>query len=629
MAATECTLPNRRAFLALCSTLGISSTLLPGLLWGQIAAGNAPPITPELLNELCELAGLQVSPQEQAQMMGMFHSQLASLAEVRKIPLVNADPPACDFNPVLPTMQFEMARRPVRLGAAPAVSSPAKIEEVAFYSVRQLGELLRQRHITSTALTRMYLDRLHRYDPMLHFVITYTTERAMAQAQQADREIAAGHYRGPLHGIPWGAKDLLAVKGYPTTWGALPYKDQYFDYDATAVQRLDAAGAVLIAKLTLGALAQGDVWFGGVTRNPWLPSQGSSGSSAGPASATSAGCVGFAVGSETQGSISSPSTVCGVTGLRPSFGRVDRTGAMTLSWSQDKLGPLCRTVDDAMLVLLAIYGPDRSNPRADRTVLDVPLNWDATMPLSSVRVGYVKDAFEAEANPNAPQAGRGGGAGRAGGTGAGGAGGRGRGGFSPAEARARRLEQAKFDQAVLDTLRGLGVKLTPVTLPPAPPFSGYGPAVNCEAAAAFDELTLSGRDKMMEPPAPNPSTWPNIFRVAHLYPAVDFVNADRIRYQLMNQMQAVMDDLDVIVTPTGGAGQLVITNLTGNPALIQPNGFRASDGTPTSITFLGRICGEEKLCVLGRAYQEKAGFYLKHPDLDAELPKYAGKPIGG
>ncbi|MGH9481136.1 MAG: amidase family protein, partial [Terriglobales bacterium] len=534
---------DRRAFLAACSTLGISATLLPGLLWGKVAEG-AVTVTPELVDQLAAVAGLEITPDERDNMVRTLNQQMRSLDELRQIPLANSDPTALIFSPVLPGMTFATAKLPTKLAPVRVASAPKNLEDVAFSSVRQLGELIRTKRVSSTALTQMYLARLRRYDPMLHFVITYTDDRALAQAREADRDIAAGRYRGPLHGIPWGAKDLLAVKGYPTTWGGQPYEHQMIDQDATVVQRLDAAGAVLVAKLSLGALAQNDVWFGGRTRNPWKPSEGSSGSSAGPASATSAGCVGFSIGSETQGSISSPSTVCGVTGLRPTFGRVDRSGAMTLSWSQDKLGPICRTVEDCVVVLQAIYGPDRGNPKADRTVLDVPLNWNATMPLSSIRVGYVKDAFDAESRP--PEARGGGNAGRGGG-------GRGGRALTPEQLAlfaARRQEQAKFDAAVLDVVRGLGVALTPVTLPAMPPFAGYGPAVNCEAAAAFDPLTRSGRDKLMEAPVPNPSTWPNTFRVAHFYPAVDYLNADRIRLQLMAQMEAMFHDYDVVVVPT-------------------------------------------------------------------------------
>lgn len=609
---------NRRAFLAACSTLGISATLLPGLLWGKmVEGGGAVTVTPELLDQLSEVAGLTVTPEQRDNMVRTFNGQIRSLDELRQMPLQNWDPPALIFNPVLPGMAFETAARPTRLAPVRVAAAPKNLEDVAFFTARQLGELVRTKKVSSVALTQMYLARLRRYDPMLHFVINYTEDRALAQAREADRDLAAGRHRGPLHGVPWGAKDLLAAKGYPTTWGAQPYENQTIDEDATVVKRLDAAGAVLIAKLSLGALAQNDVWFGGMTRNPWKPSTGSSGSSAGPASATSAGCVGFSIGSETQGSISSPSTVCGVTGLRPTFGRVDRAGAMTLSWSQDKLGPLCRSVEDCMMVLQAIYGADRGNPKADRTVLDVPLSWDAGMPLRSLRVAYVKDAFDRELNPPANN-GRGAAGGR------GGAGGFGRGGRAQtpeerAAAELRRKEQADFDNAVLDVLKGLGVELHAVTLPAMPPFAGYGPAVNCEAAAAFDSLTRSGRDKLMEAPVPNPSTWPNTFRVAHFYPAVDYLNADRIRLELMTQMEAMFQPYDVVVVPTGGGSQLAITNLTGHPAVILPNGFHSADHTPTSITFLGKLCGEEKMCVLARAYQEKTGFHLQHPDLDAEM----------
>jgi Asp-tRNA(Asn)/Glu-tRNA(Gln) amidotransferase A subunit family amidase len=604
---------NRRSFLAACAKLGVGGTLLPGLLWGRAleaqAAGQRLEVTPALIAELSKVAGIHPNAAERQAMVRGLQQQMRSLEALRGDPLKNWDPPALVFNPTLPTMRFDMAKRPTRMSPAPAVRTPKNLEDVAFYTVRQLAELVRTRRVSSLALTQMYLARLRRYDPLLHFVITYTEERALAQAKEADRDIAAGRYRGPLHGIPWGAKDLYAVKGYRTTWGAQPYEQQVIDHDATVVKRLDAAGAVLIAKLTLGALAQGDVWFGGFTRNPWKPSEGSSGSSAGPASATSAGCVGFSLGTETEGSISSPSTVCGVTGLRPTFGRVDRSGAMTLSWSQDKAGPICRSVEDAILVLQAIYGPERDDPKADRTVLDVPLNWNAQMPLSALRVGYVADAFRAESEPLPA---------RGGGRGFGGFGGR---AMSPAQRAAfaaRRAEQAKFDAAVLDTLRGMGVTLHPVKLPPMPPFAGYGPAVNCEAAAAFSGLIASGRARLMEPPVKNASDWPSIFRVAHLYPAVDYFNADRIRLELMYQMEAMFAPYDVVVVPTSGP-QLAITNLTGHPACIVPNGFRASDGTPTSITFLGKLCGEEKLCVLARAYQNKTGFHLRHPDLDKEL----------
>jgi len=470
---------------------------------------------------------------------------------------------------------------------------------------------VRAKKVSSTALTQMYLARLKRYDPKLLFVITLTEERALAQAKDADRDIAAGKYRGPLHGIPWGAKDLLAVKGYRTTWGAAPYKDQMIDEDATVVKRLDAAGAVLVAKLTLGALAEGDHWYGGVTRNPWNPDQGSSGSSAGPASATAAGCVGFAVGSETLGSISSPSTRCGVTGLRPTFGHVPRTGAMALSWSQDKLGPLCRAVEDCAIVLEAIHGPDG----ADRSVKPAVFNWNAHLDWRKLRVGVLESEFKfdraaLEARIRSFR------------------------GASDAE-RAQFIATAEYDQkfndAALAKLRSMGVQMTPVEFPKLP----YQPMVrilDVEAAAAFDELTRSGRDKLMTDQGPN--DWPNTFRAARFIPAVEYVQANRAKFMAMQQVAKVVEGYDVIVAPTNGE-QLTVTNLTGHPAVILPNGFRGSDapparkgsdgmvgnyggpGTPVSLTFLGQLYGEDKLLAFARAYQDATDFHLKHPALSA------------
>jgi Asp-tRNA(Asn)/Glu-tRNA(Gln) amidotransferase A subunit family amidase len=413
----------------------------------------------------------------------------------------------------------------------------------------------------------MYLDRLQRYDKSLQATVTLTEQRALAQARAADEEIARGRHRGPLHGIPWGAKDLLAVKGHPTTWGAEPYRAQVLDEDAEVVKRLDAAGAVLVAKLTLGALAMGDVWFGGRTRNPWNVEQGSSGSSAGPGSATAAGLVGFAIGSETLGSISSPSTRNGVTGLRPTFGRVPRTGAMALSWTMDKLGPMTRSAEDAALVLAAIHGPDGR----DRTVLPAPFNWDGTRRLSQLRVGYVKSAFD------------------------------------------RDYPTKAFDQATLDVLRAQGATLTPVELPEL----NYGAMRHilvAEGAAAFDELTRSNRDRELSEQGPN--AWPNTFRVARFIPAVDYVNANRLRSVAIERWAELMKTVDVIVVPTGGANQLLATNLTGHPAVIVPNGFRA-DGTPVSITFLGGLFDEGAPLLAAHVYQQATDFHRRVPPLRA------------
>jgi Asp-tRNA(Asn)/Glu-tRNA(Gln) amidotransferase A subunit family amidase len=371
-----------------------------------------------------------------------------------------------------------------------------------------------------------------------------------------------------MHGIPWGAKDLLAVKGYPTTWGAMPYKDQVIDYDATVVKRLEAAGAVLIAKLTLGALAWGDVWFGGKTRNPWDPEKGSSGSSAGPASATAAGLVGFSIGSETHGSIVSPCTVCGTTGLRPTFGRVSRYGAMALSWSMDKIGPICRTVEDCAVVLHSVAGRDGK----DSTLVDVSFNWDASVGAKALKVGYVKSAFEEK----------------------------------------RGDEQWKAnDLATLDVLRGLGLKLVPVELPDYP-IETMGLILSVEAAAAFDELTRSGNDDLLVRQIKN--AWPNRFREARTVPAVEYIQANRLRTLVMNAMQEKLAGIDVYVCPSWVGRNLHLTNLTGHPAVVLPNGLR-KEGTPSSISFVGRLFGEEKVLTLGKAYQDATSFHLKHPTL--------------
>jgi Asp-tRNA(Asn)/Glu-tRNA(Gln) amidotransferase A subunit family amidase len=422
----------------------------------------------------------------------------------------------------------------------------------------------------------MYLARLKRYDPVLRCVITLTEDRAFEQAHASDAELRRGKYRGPLHGIPWGAKDLLAVRGYKTTWGAGPYKDQVIDTDATVVQRLDAAGAVLVAKLTLGELAQGDIWFGATTRNPWKVDQGSSGSSAGPASATAAGLVGFAIGSETLGSISSPSTRCGTTGLRPTFGRVPRTGAMALSWSMDKLGPICRSVEDCAMVLDAIHGPDGQ----DNSVIPAAYHWNAHLSPRSLRVGYVKSAFDLPVtDPSDPK---------------------------------KTLHAAKpFDDAALAVFRKLGVNLIPVDLPDLP-YDAMRIILTAEAGASFDELTRSHRDKLLV--QQGKFDWANTFRTSRFIPAVDYVNANRLRSIAIQKWDDLMKTVDVIVTPTGAANlsQLVATNLTGHPAVIVPNGFR-EDGTPVSLTFLGGLFEEAKVLAVARAYQEATDFHLKHP----------------
>jgi len=621
---------DRRHFLAVCSAAGLAGTLLPGALYtlaaqaeqqGSETAKTPQPITPKpITNEILEaaaaLAGVPLTADQRAMMLDGLNQQRKSYDAIRALHIPNSVAPAYIFDPLPAGATVDTERRPMRISKAPAIArAPSNLEELAFLSVRELSEYVRRKRVSSTALTEMYLARLKRYDPLLHFVVTLTEERAMTKAREADREIAAGKYRGPLHGLPWGAKDLLGVKGYPTTWGAGGFEHQSFDEDAAVVKRLDAAGAVVVAKTTLGALAMGDKWFAGRTRNPWNPNQGSSGSSAGSASSVAAGCVAFAIGSETLGSISSPSTRCGATGLRPTFGFIPRTGAMALSWTMDKLGPLCRAVEDCAIVLDAIHGPDGK----DLAVRDASFAWNANFDWRTLRVGYLKDAFESahpeeEAKPPVSEtekkkrltAER-----------------------DRAAARARREYDRRYDLAALDKLRAMGVDLKAVTLPKLP-YGDISPLLTAEAAAAFDDLTMSGRDRLLTEQSAD--DWPNLFRVSRFYPAVEYIQANRARTLAIQQMAALFQEVDVIVTPSGG-DQLVATNLTGHPAVILPNGIRGNDapapaqeddgeddsiggpGTPVSLTFLGGLYQDAKLCAFARSYQDATGFQKLHPKL--------------
>ena len=567
---------DRRSFVQGVAQLGIASTVFPAVLYGM--AEEHKKIDKQMIADAAAVAGLQFDDKQMEMMVDDLNQRLRAYDAIHDMHIANSVSPALVFDPVLPGMSYQQPKRPMKLSRIAAPGTPKNIEDVAFYSVRQLAELVRTRRISSVALTDMYLARLKKYDPALHFVVNLTEDRARAKAQEADKEIAAGRYRGPLHGLPWGAKDLLATRGAKTTWGAGGFEDQTIDEDATVVQRLDKAGAVLVAKLTLGALAQGDVWFGGVTRNPWKTDQGSSGSSAGPASATAAGCVAFSIGSETLGSISSPSTRCGTTGLRPTFGRVPRTGAMALSWSMDKLGPICRAVEDCGIVLDAIYGPDGKDPS---TLHDYGFAWDATLDAKTLRIGYVPADFE-HAKPRENET---------------------------LQQKAAREDNDKFNDQALDVIKTkLGWKLISVKLPDLP-WQAMRPILTAEAAAAFDELTRTGRDKLLT--AQGKNDWPNTFRESRLTPAVEYINANRARMMGMQQMAQVFKDVDVIVVPTF-SNQLLITNLTGHPAVILPNGFRA-DNTPVSLTFLGDLFGEAKLLAVAKAYQDATEWHRKHP----------------
>ena len=613
---------DRRDFMKACSGFGLAGTLFPGVLWAQANAEGAKKITKEMIDNAAAIADVPIAEEYKEMMLENLNNQAKSYEEIYKLHIPNSVDPAFIFIPNTSRTKYETEKWPMKMSAARKTWStdvPKNLEDLAFASVRQFAELLRAKKVSSAALTEMYLERLKRYDPTLKFIVTLTEDRARAQAKEADRDIAAGKYRGPLHGLPWGAKDLLATKGYRTTWGAAGFENQMIDEDATVVKRLDKAGAVLIAKLTLGALALGDHWFGGVTRNPWNTNQGSSGSSAGAASATAAGCVAFSIGSETLGSISSPSTRCGCTGLRPTFGFVPRTGAMALSWSMDKLGPICRSVEDCALVLDAIHGPDGQ----DRTVANAAFNWNADLDWRKLRVGFLKAEFERKPDDQQEPA-------------------KEEPAATPEEqkkrdeqkkrreaARARAEYDRRFNDAALAKLRAMGVNLVPVEMPKFP-YQSMLSMLFAESAAAFDDLTRSGRDKLLT--SQKDYDWPNTFRWARFIPAVEYIQAARARHMAMEAVAKVFDDFDVIVAPTN-SDQLVITNMTGNPAVILPNGLRGSDapkpasddpgdfqnaggpGTPTSLTFLGKLYGEAVLLAFSRAYQEATGFHLQHPKL--------------
>ena len=562
---------DRRRFFALLS----AAAAAPAALAQGEKKGT---VTPEILADAERAIGLEFTGPERDLMLKGMDELLEDYRKIREVRIDNSVPPAVKFDPVLPGMKLE-GESAFRMSEGGAALSSAK--EVPFFTISQLGSLLRSGRMSSTGLTKLYLDRLRKLDPVLHAVVSYTEERALQAADRADRELEAGRDRGPLHGIPWGAKDLLATRGHKTTWGSVVFKDQVIDEDAAVVERLDAAGAVLVAKLSLGELAWGDVWYAAMTRNPWNPEQGSSGSSAGSASATAAGAVGFTIGSETLGSIVSPCTRTGCTGLRPTFGRVSRHGAMALSWTMDKLGPICRSVEDCAAVFQAIHGPDGR----DTTVVDAPFRWDPGMDVRKLRVGYLKSIFEEK-----PQEGR--------------------------------EEWHALDLAALEDLRKLGIELKPIELPKLP-IDALGLILTAEAAAAFDELTRSGKDDQLVRQIEQ--AWPNVFRQGQMIPAVAYLQANRIRTMAMREMDRILADIDVYVSPTYGGNNLLLTNLTGHPSVVVPNGFR-KDGTPTSITFLGRLFGEGETLALAKAYQDATGWHLKRPKLDGLAPTPAYPP---
>ena len=591
----------RRGFISYFASVSLSSTLLPGVLWARVQEVKAERITDAMLKDALAVAGLDFTDEQRQQMLTGVNQNLTRYADLRQIAIDPNISPPLYYSPLVPGTRLDRAVKPFRASAPPALRRPASLEDVAFWPLAHLAQLLKTRQVTSVELTRMYLDRLSRFNATLNFVVTYTDELAMRQAQQADREIAAGQYRGPLHGMPWGCKDIIAVPGFPTQWGSGAFRGQVIDTEATVVRLLREAGAVMLAKLTTGELASGDQWFGGRTNRPWDPTEGSSGSSAGPASATAAGCVAFGIGTETSGSILSPSTICGVTGLRPTFGRVSRYGAMTLSWTQDRIGPLCRTVEDCALVFHAIARADEQ----DLSVIDLPFNWDADLDVRKLRVGYLAPAFQ---EPS------------------------------------RHADWKRNDAQVLETVKALGITPEPFELP-SMPVSVTAGILGAESGASFDAFIRGGRDQNM-----TNKTRASGMRQSRVVPAVEYLQTQRVRAMIMRQFAAAVSKFDVYIAPyidmragraggagtngrAGGAGRaggpdaappvpppsvirdhFQAANLCGYPAVSVPNGFTA-EGRPTSITFLGRLYAEAEMLAVARAYQERAGFHLKHPRL--------------
>jgi Asp-tRNA(Asn)/Glu-tRNA(Gln) amidotransferase A subunit family amidase len=579
----------RRRFMATFAGAGLGSTLVPGVVWARVQDSGTPRVTLAMVNEALKLSGIEIGEEEKTSIVETANRNLAGYEEIRKLHIPPDVSPPFHFSPLVPGMPVNKTRQPIRLSAAPSVKRPSNLEDVAFWPLRNLGELIRTKQVTSLELTDMYLARLHRYNPLLNNVVTFLDDYGRAEAKRADAEIAAGKYKGPLHGIPWGAKDIISVKGFKTTWGSNAFKDQVLDYDASVVEQLRDAGAVLIAKVTTGELAGGDNWFGGQTKSPWDPTQGSSGSSAGPSSATAAGCIAFGIGTETSGSILSPSARCGLAGLRPTFGRISRYGVMALSWTQDRLGPICRYAEDNAIVMQAIAKPDGR----DMSVSDVPFNYNAQFDIKKLKVGIIQDSFDTITNASA-------------------------------KANADRM---------LQTFRSLGVtQFVPIEVPVFPVSTG---SFGVERAAYFDEHARSGRMKGTRgggggSPAP-----------ARLIPAPEYLQQQRARMMMMMELAKSTAHVDVYIvgsnnTGTGGPPRregaaatpppaprpdreqsptqrhFGYANLAGYPAINLPNGF-ADTGGPTNAVIYAQPFRELEILALAKAYQDAAGFHLIKP----------------
>ena len=556
------------------------------------AFNTSPPVGPEVSSttfvEAEKLVNVQLTPAERTMAADSWRTSMAPLYErrigPRKINLEPSVAPWSRWDSALPGEKAGPSRDQFIRSQTDAGPLPAREDDIAFAPLAQLSRWVEKRQISSERLTHIYLDRLERFNPKLRCVITLTRESALAQAKKADQEIAAGKYRGPLHGIPWGAKDLLDTAGIPTTYGAEPFRDRVPTTDSVVVKRLNDAGAVLVAKLSMGALALNDIWFGGQTMNPWLLEEGASGSSAGPGAATAAGLVGFSIGSETGGSIVSPSMRCGITGLRPTYGRVPRTGTMTLCWSLDKLGPMTRNVEDTMLVLHAISGPDAG----DISSVPSKLDFDAGASVQGLRVGYFPNWMEAQ----------------------------------PA---------TDVDRAALKTIKKLGMVPVEVSLPDWP-YDSLDLILFAEAAAAFEELTLSHQADQLKVQVPD--AWPNIFRQSRFLSAVDFVQSDRFRRKVALEMGRLLTEVDLLLVPSLRDEMLTISNFTGQPSLTLRAGFvevseARSDWAPDpahplpkfspprrvphGITLIGRLFDEGTLGRVGIALEREFNVTHERP----------------
>jgi Asp-tRNA(Asn)/Glu-tRNA(Gln) amidotransferase A subunit family amidase len=542
------------------------ATATPELATGQ---ETRQPITVDAIRQAELILGLEFTPAERQQLMERqrFFQDLAGLREsyglIRAAAPDQSVMPALQFTPQPPAWSLPKTDLGPTWTAVGGAERPASLEDVAYWTIAELAELIRTRQVSSVELTRMYLGRLDRFDADVHVVVTLLEDLALRQAARADRELAAGRYRGPLHGIPYALKDLFAVAGYPTTWGATANGFEPMAGTATVARKLEEAGAVLLVKVSLGALAWGDVWFGGQTRNPWNLEEGSSGSSAGSAASVSAGLVPFAIGTETWGSIVSPSSTTGVTGLRPTFGRVSRAGGMAVSWSMDKAGPICRAAEDCGMVLDAIRGSDG----IDRSAVNVAFNYTPEVDWAALTVGYLEADFEGDD------------------------------------------ASAVLDRATLDVFRSLGARLVPIELPDQP-VGALSLILGAEAAASFDVVTRTGLDDQL--PRQAVDAWPNVLRTTRFIPAAEYIQANRIRTLLGQDMAQIMTNVDVYLAPAQRGDNSLVTNLTGHPAISLPNGF-TDPTSPNAITVIARLYDEATLLAVARAYQGATDFHRRHP----------------